>query len=167
MPFHSLRYTLPALLLTTALSAQTPVAPRVTTQYWVSAGAGISQLWDDNNWIGTTGPSMTFAASVQHGVLVASVRSARFEARGKSGWDLGLIAGAGSPSRFPVRGSVGAGLGITTDTRGHSGVTIPLELQLGWRLTSSFGFGTYLFGNLGGPAQTFGAAVGIQVGKLR
>lgn len=167
MPFHSLRYTLPALLLTTVLHAQAPVGPRVTTQYWLTAGAGVGTLWDDNHWFGTSAASMTIAASVQHGLLVGSLRSVRFQDRGNSAWDFGLLAGAGSPSRYPMRGSIGAGLGLTTDSRGHSGVTIPLELQLGWRLTSTFGVGSYLFANLGGPTQTYGIAAAIQVGKLR
>lgn len=165
MPFHGLRYVLPALVLSTALQAQTQ--PARTTQYWITAGAGVVSLWDDRAWLGQGGQTYALAASLQRGVLVGSVRGIRATADHSSGWGAGLLLGAGSPARYDVHGTVGAGLGISSDSRGRTGVTLPLELQLGWRLSHSFGLGTYFFANLGGPSQSFGAAASIQIGKLR
>lgn len=167
MPFHGLRFTLPALLLAASLSAQRAPGPRVSTQYWLTAGAGYGYL-ANNSWpLGRSGSSAAFAASIQHGIFVSSVRWAGSRTEGQSGWDMGLLAGLGSPSRYAVRGSIGAGLGLARDYRGNSAVTVPLELQLGWRLTSSVGVGTYAFGNLGGPSEALGVAAALQIGKLK
>lgn len=167
MPFQGLRYAIPAILLTSALSAQTPSGPTPSTQYWLTAGAGYANLSTEFLSLGFDARSTALAVSAQHGAFVSSIRWIDTRGNDEHAWDLGLLAGAGTPSRYAFRGSIGAGLGLAHDTRGNTGVTVPLELQLGWRFTSWVGAGTYLFTNLGGPSQSLGAAVGLQIGKLR
>lgn len=167
MPFHALRHAPLALLLTSALSAQSPAGPGTSTQFWLTAGAGYSYLSTEVFPIGFDARAAVVAVSMQHGSFVSSIRWTDSRTDDHHGWDLGLLAGAGTPSRYPVRGSIGAGLGLASDTQGNTGLTVPMAIQLGWRFTSWVGIGTYVFANVGGPSQSLGAAVGLQLGKLR
>jgi hypothetical protein len=153
--------------LATSTSAQSQPPHASATVYWLSAAAGVSHLFDDDYPLGETGAGLAAAASIQHHSLVASLRSTLSRAGGRSGWDLGLLGGLGSPARYPVRGSIAAGLGLAGGAGKSAGVTLPVELQLSWRLTPGIGLGTYVFANFGGPVGALGAAFGVQVGRLR
>jgi hypothetical protein len=158
---------LSTLFFATTTSAQSAPPRPAATVYWLSAGAGVSHLAPDVNPLGETGVALAAAATIQHHSLVASIRGTRSRAGGFSGWDLGLLGGLGSPARYPVRGSLAAGLGLAGRAGASAGLTLPLELQLSWRLTPGVGLGTYVFANFGGPADALGAAFGVQVGHLR
>jgi hypothetical protein len=45
-------------------------------------------------------------------------------------------------------------------------MTLPVEVQLGWRLTPSIGFGIAGFAAVTGPSQMLGFTAGFQVGRL-
>jgi hypothetical protein len=111
--------------------------------------------------------ALAAAVSIQSHAFVATARWARADAGFASGWDAGLLAGIGSPFKYAVHGSVAAGVGRVQDERGQAGVTVPLELQLGWRLAPSIGTSLYAFTNLGGPADLFGLTIGIRLGRLQ
>src|SRR5262249_45653514 len=101
--------------------------------------------------------------TVQHGALVVSARGIRSEIGSTSIWEGGVLAGVGTPSRYPLRGSVAAGLG-RMDGIGASAWTLPVELQLAWRLSPHLAIAAYGFGSFTGPQQMLGATVAVQLG---
>lgn len=152
-------------LLPDSLPAQTVGTHH--TQYWLTAGAGVGYLVSSETWVGETGTVTSLTATLQHRTLVSSVRWTRAAIGSRSGWHLGALAGVGSPARYSVRGSVTAGLGIAGGSADGVALTLPVEVQLGWRLTSAVGLSTALFGNFGGPTETLGVTFGLQLGQLR
>lgn len=165
MRFPGLRYTLPALLLATTLNAQSATPPH-TTQFWLTGGAGPAWGWNHDDILPGGATAWTLAASMQHGVLLASVRTAQYSRDGRSGWDAGALIGAASPARYSFWGSAAAGLGLSRNDRVKSEVTVPLEVQLGWRFSPNVGVASYLFGGLSN-ASAFGATFGLQIGRMR
>jgi hypothetical protein len=165
MRFLGLRYPLAALLLTTTLQAQSTDVSHRTTKFWLTGGAGHAWTSNKGDIVPGDATAWALAASVQRGILVGSIRTAQYTRFGHSGWDAGVLLGAGSPARYSFWGSVGAGVGISENNRGENVASVPLELQLGWRFSPNIGLASYLFGSLGG-SNAFGATLGLQVGRL-
>ncbi len=164
-PPVSLSTLLLIALLPVSLAAQTADIHR--TQYWLTAGAGVDYLTSSGTLFGESGTATTLAATVQHRALVGTTRWIRTTSGPRSSWQFGGLVGVGSPGRFPVRGSVMAGVGVTGGTDDGAALTLPVEVQLGWRLTPVLGLGAAVFTNFGGPVETAGVTFGIQLGRLR
>jgi len=157
------------LLLSTLLPDVLPAQTVSThsTQYWLTAGAGVGHMASSDTWVGETGTATSLAAIVQHRTLVASLRGVRTALDARNGWHVGALVGAGSPTRYAFRGSIAAGLGLAGGTADRADLTIPVDLQLGWSLSPALGLATVVFGNFGGPTQTVGVTFGLQIGRLR
>ena len=153
------------LLLPAALHAQ--AAPPHATQYWLSAGAGIGVIGTSGTWKGATGTATSLGLTVQRHAFVTSVRWVRASDTPLAAWHLAAMAGLGTSPRFPLRGSLAAGLGVAGRSDDGAHLTLPLELQLGWRVAPGIGVGVVGFAHLGGPTTTLGAAFGLQLGRLR
>ncbi len=152
---------------TLPLQAQSATIPAPGPRYWLTGGAGFSTFSNDSRLLWAHGTALAAAGTVQYGTLVASARWARSSDSPDAAWDVGLLAGVGSPTRYPVHGSIAAGIGRVEDRQGHAGATVPLEVQLGWRLSPVLGVAVYRFGNLGGPAGALGAVFAVQLGRLQ
>jgi hypothetical protein len=134
---------------------------------WLTAGAGVANISDERSFKGEAGSALVALGSLQYRSVVVSTRLVRASASPTTGWDLGLLAGLGSSLKYPVHGSIAAGLGRVESGLGQAGVTFPVELQLGWRLGPTVGAGIYAFGSFGGPAEFLGATLALQIGRLR
>lgn len=163
-----------ALVLGSMLAASVPVSAqsstpaRPTVHYWLTAGAGIGSLTDQTRLlVGQRAAAFAAVGSVQYRAFVASARWARASADLSSVWDVGVLAGVGTSPRPAVRGSIAAGLGRVDGGRNGSGLALPVELQLSWRITPTLGAGVYTFGSFGGPAEFVGATFAVQLGRLR
>jgi hypothetical protein len=164
----TLRPSLAALSLVfmaPSTAAQSP-APHTAWQYWVTAGAGVASLLDAGSFPTTGARAIVAAGSIQHDHFVASARWSQVGASHPT-WDIGLLAGVGSSTQKSVRGSIAGGLGRIQNAHGDSDVTVPVEFQFGWRLAPPVGVAAYAFASFGGPATFLGAALTIQLGKLR
>lgn len=137
------------------------------TQYWLSGGAGLGVVGTSGTWTGATGTATSLGLTVQHRAFVSSVRWTRASKTPFSAWNLGAMAGVGSSARFPLRGSLATGLGVAGGSDDGAHLTVPVELQLGWRLGPTIGLGAVGFAHLGGPTSTVGATFGLQIGRLR
>lgn len=137
-------------------------------QYWVTGGYGFSSVVDNRGFGVADNRSATVAVgSIQYRSLVVSTRWAQTGVGAHHAWDVGVLAGLGTTTRYPVTGSVAVGLGRAATDRGDAGLAVPLELQLGWRFTPSIGAGVYAFGSLAAPQGFMGVAFGLRVGRLR
>lgn len=147
------------------VSAQAPVTH--ATQYWLSAGAGVGMAETGKGFpnLEFTGAT-TLGFTVQHRVLVGSIRWARTSSSGSSEWFAGGMLGAGSRPSAPIRGSIAAGLGVAGGPVGGNDLTVPVELQLGFRLTPVIGLGATGFAAVAGKHQSIGATFGLQLGRL-
>ncbi len=160
--------SLGALLLPGAgLSGQAITPHRSGVTYWLTAGAGVGTMTDKGVIGGRNGTALAAAGSVQYRAFVASARWARASDDPGAVWDVGVLAGVGTSPRPAVRGSIAAGLGRVESRLDGSGVAVPVELQLTWRITPTLGAGIYTFGSFGGPAEFVGAAFAVQIGRLR
>jgi hypothetical protein len=84
-----------------------------------------------------------------------------------SAWDVGVLAGLTTSPRHAFRGSVAAGIGRVESGQGRAGATLPVEVQLVWRLGPAVGVGVYAFGTFTGHAEYAGATLALQMGTLR
>jgi hypothetical protein len=153
-----------ALSSVAMLEAQsTPAGPR--TNYWLTAGAGWGLALESGDLAAENAVALTGAATIQYGPVVASLRTAHASPKASSLWDAGLLAGIGSPTRYRMRGSVAAGVGRLMGP-GASAWTLPVELQLAWRLRPTLAVAAYGFGSFTGPHEMLGATIALQVGRL-
>lgn len=136
------------------------------TQFWLSGGAGIGFADKVNSFPVDAGGATTVGFTVQHHALVTSLRWARSTGDGTSSWFAGGLVGVGSPARYALRGSIAAGLGVAGTRGTTSDMTVPVEVQLGIRLTPVVGFGVTGFGAVTGKNQSLGATFGLQLGRL-
>jgi hypothetical protein len=146
-----------------AQSAPPPVHP---FNFWLSGGGGIATADDAHSLTSENGTTIVAAGTVQYRHFLSSVRWRSVTAGSTRGWDLGLLGGIGTSPRYGFRGSIAAGLGVSDGERSEPGVTVPVEVQLSWRLRPGLGIGTYAFANFGGEATALGAALVLQVGRF-
>jgi hypothetical protein len=163
-----LRYlaTLP-FLLASPLAAQDSAAPLPRWHYWLTAGAGVADVVDEGSLAGETVSALAGLVTVQRSSFVASARWTRASVNPTSAWDVGLLAGLTTSPRYAFRGSVAAGVGRVESGRGRAGATLPVEVQLVWRLGPAVGVGLYAFGSFTGHAEYAGATLALQMGRLR
>jgi hypothetical protein len=140
----------------------TAASPRIN--YWLTAGAGWGLAAESGDLAPENAVAFTAAGTLQRGAFVASVRAARASGT-RSVWDAGLLAGVGSPTRYRMRGSVAGGIGRIIGP-GASAWTLPVELQLAWRLGPGVAVAAYGFGSFTGPREFLGATLAIQLGHL-
>lgn len=155
----ALLFALPCL--TTPLHAQSIAAPH----YWVTAGAGWGMRTAPGFLALDNGSSLVAAGTIQSGAFVASGRWARAHTGESSTWDAGLLVGLGSPTRYRMRGSIAAGLGRVSGFQ-TTGWTLPVEVQLAWRLREGVAVGLYGFGSFAGPQDFVGTSVVLQLGHF-
>jgi hypothetical protein len=161
-------------LIAVALLAQISLASPLMAQaasagprlhYWITGGLG----WGLEAHSGQLAPhqSLAFAgaATMQHGALVVSARSIHAAPSQGSVWDAGLLAGVGSPAAYRMRGSVGAGLGRISGPTANAW-TIPVEVQLAWRLRPGLAVAAYGFGSFTGPQEMLGMTLALQLGRF-
>lgn len=148
------------------LFAQSALPPARAWNYWLSGGGGFATALDDHSWTADNGTTIVAAGTVQYRNFITSVRWRSVTAHTTSGWDAGLLAGLGTSPRYGFRGSIAAGLGVSDGERSTPGMTVPVEVQLSWRLRPGLGIGTYAFANFGGDATAIGAALVLQVGRF-
>lgn len=147
--------------------------------YWVNLGSGIG--WVDGglgeDWGGISG-GVSF--SYQAGPSLFSIRwvaiaELQLDLWGTSGpaegvWDVGALYGRIAKTSWGLA-SISAGLGLVgvSDDQGvttyHPG--IPVESQLFWTPSSTFGIGIYGYANLNSEKSFLGALLCLQIGKLR
>lgn len=148
----------------TSLSAQqTPTGPRI--DYWLTGAVGwgleahSNQLAAEQSW------AIAGAFTVQHRALVISARSVHASPTKASVWDAGLLVGAGTSTSYSMRGSVAAGLGRISGPVG-SDWTLPVELQLAWRLRPGLAVAAYGFGSFTAPHEMLGMTLALQFGHF-
>ncbi|MFN8653724.1 MAG: hypothetical protein U0133_17595 [Gemmatimonadales bacterium] len=136
------------------------------TQLWLSAGAGFGLTGRTNGLPFDFGGATTLGLTVQHRVLVGSVRWARTGASPAANWFAGGMLGVGSAPAAPIRGSIAAGLGVAGGPDRGNDLTVPMEVQIGLRLTPVIGLGLTGFAAVEGHHQNVGATFGFQLGRL-
>lgn len=171
--FRTLRsraLVLPAalLLLGPRLQGQTAQPPSHVI-FWLAAGPALVSASAPESILRLPEeqPGLTLSGTLQSGHLVLSARAAVVGLSPVAAWDAALLAGAGTSTVPAVYGSVAAGIGLTTVPGSSTGLSFPLEAQVGWRLTPSFGLGLYGFGSFGGPDDFLGVGLALRVGRLR
>jgi hypothetical protein len=98
MPARPWAYWIPLLLSTLlpdVLAAQT--VSTHSTQYWLTAGAGVGHMASSDTWVGETGTATSLAAIVQHGTLVASLRGS------ERPWTPGMVGTLAPLSELALR----------------------------------------------------------------
>jgi hypothetical protein len=150
--------------LAAPLSAQqTAAGPRL--QYWITGGVGWGLEAHTNQFAADQALALSGAVTVQHKALVVSARSVHASPTNGSVWDAGLLVGAGTPTSYRMRGSVAAGLGRISGPVG-SAWTLPVELQLAWRLQPGLAVAAYGFGSFTAPHEMLGVTLALQVGHF-
>jgi len=139
--------------------------------YWFNAGIGA----------GSSGTAGILSGSYQFGLNLISIRSAStFELFGDDYWDMGILYGFATSAEI-VHASFAAGVAVSGGSEVVSGsgffgrqynklpVTtgLPLELQFFTRPGKFIGFGLYGFANINNQHSFGGAALALQVGKIR
>jgi hypothetical protein len=158
-------YCIIVLLLAFPLTGQSQSSGS-RSSYWLTGGAGWALANSDGSLAEHNGSAFVAAASVQHGALMASARGVRTTATAAAIWDAGVLAGVGSPTHYRMRGSVAAGLGRIMGS-GSSAWTLPVELQLAWRLSPRVAIAAYGFGSFTGPHEILGATLAVQIGRWK
>ena len=164
----ALALTVTAGLLSARVSAQTSTTP-VATKFWLAAGP----VWVSGEppiggiVFGKAKVGFAAVSTVHSGHLVLSGRVTVAGTGPVAAWDLGVLAGVGSYTGPPVYGSIAAGLGRSSIQGRGSGISIPAQIEIGWRITGSFGVGLYGFGSFAGPDDFLGLGLMARVGRLR
>jgi hypothetical protein len=164
------RRPLLAALLLAQFSLAVPLqaqaaGPGPRLQYWITGGVGWGLEAHSGQLASHQGLAFAGAATLQQGVLVVSARSIHASPEQGSVWDAGLLAGVGSPAGYRMRGSVAAGIGRITGPAA-SAWTLPLELQLAWRLRPGLALAAYGFGSFTGPQEMLGVTLAVQLGRF-
>lgn len=152
---------LPLFIITAPVTAQTHATP----SYWFTGGAGWAMRSERGSLAQDNGSALVAGGTIQTGAFVASGRWARAHSGETAVWDAGLLAGIGSPTRYRMRGSIAAGLGRVNGFQ-TSGWTVPVELQLAWKLQDGVALGVYGFGSFSGPHEFIGTSVVLQLGHF-
>lgn len=135
------------------------------TNYWFTAGAGWGYAAESGDLLGQNSFALTGAATVQRGMFVASARTVRTSPGDAAVWDAGVLVGLGSSTRYRMRGSAGLGLGRIMGP-GASAWTLPVEVQLAWRLRPGVALAAYGFGSFTAPSEFLGATLAVQLGHF-
>ncbi len=147
--------------------------------YWVNLGSGLG--WVDGglgeDWGGISGGA---SFSYQAGPSIFSIRwvaiaELKLDLWGNSGpaegvWDVGVLYGRIAKTSWGLV-SISGGLSLVgvSDNQGvstyHPG--IPVESQLFWTPSSTFGIGIYGYANLNTEKSFLGALLCLQIGRLK
>lgn len=167
--FRSLRRPASLLVLLPALVRPATGQAPDHLNFWIEAGpARMATLSRAEGFaLYETMPGWAAVGTIQSRQLVLSTRAAVANLPDGTRWDLGLLGGIGTSTAPPVYGSVAAGLGWGQVSRQDGSLTLPVEIQLGWRLNRFVGVGLYGFANFGGRSEAVGASLALRLGRLK
>jgi hypothetical protein len=110
----------------------------------------------------------------QKGHTTYSLRGLRLfrlfsEARYDKAWDIGFLYGrtlTHPSSRIQISGGIGIALtGVKVEYDDVDTIGIPIDGQISYRFSSSFGVGLYGYWNINGHQNFYGAGLIFQIGK--
>lgn len=152
-------------LLGPAASLPAQGTPGPQLDYWLTGAVGWGLEAHSNQLAAHQSWAIAGALTVQRRALVLSARSVHASPGSASVWDAGLLVGAGTPASMRMRGSVAAGLGRISGPVG-SAWTLPVELQLAWRLRPGLAVAAYGFGSFTAPHEMLGMTLALQLGHF-
>ena len=129
--------------------------------YWGFVGLGGAGAKDSGFYASTVGVAM------QRGSLVGLARVSSLDTPHTKRLEEAvlLIGLASRPSRLHYQ--VAAGVGTVRDSRDSTTISLPVEAQAMWRVTSWAGVGLRWYGSANAFASFGAYAVTIQLGRLR